>query len=113
MMEVHSEPQPDLALLKPRPDFYAQEHPGPHDVLLLVEVAETSADYDRTTKIPLYARAGITEVWLVDIQKGIVEVYLKPGSEGFRENLRIQHGQRLSPKALLANLVLTVDQIFV
>lgn len=112
-IEEHSEPQPDLALLKPRPDFYAQEHPGPHDVLLLVEVAETSADYDRTTKIPLYARAGITEVWLVDIQKGIVEVYLKPTSEGFRENLRIQHGQSLSPKALLADLVLTVDQIFV
>ncbi|WP_448605621.1 Uma2 family endonuclease [Thermoflexus hugenholtzii] len=50
-----SEPQPDVALLKPRPDFYADVHPGPDDVLLLVEVMEHSAAYDREIKVPLYA----------------------------------------------------------
>jgi Uma2 family endonuclease len=56
-----SEPQPDLALLRPRGDFYASGHPGPQDVLLVVEVAETSADADREVKVPLYARAGVLE----------------------------------------------------
>ena len=56
-----SEPQPDLALLTPRPDFYSSGHPGPAEVLLLVEVAETSAGYDREIKLPLYARFGIPE----------------------------------------------------
>lgn len=58
----HSEPQPDLALLRPRSDFYVSSHPGPQDVLLLVEVAETSTDFDRQIKLPLYAKAGIPEV---------------------------------------------------
>jgi Uma2 family endonuclease len=56
---ARSEPQPDVALLRYRPDFYASAHPGPEDVLLVVEVAETSADADRSLKIPLYARYGI------------------------------------------------------
>src|SRR2546426_2118990 len=64
-----SEPQPDLALLRPRADFYAAGHPGPEDVLLMVEVADTSATSDRAVKVPLYARAGIEEVWLIDLQK--------------------------------------------
>lgn len=55
----HSEPQPDLALLKPRPDFYARQHPGPQDMSLVVEVMESSACYDREVKVPLYARCGI------------------------------------------------------
>jgi Uma2 family endonuclease len=55
----HSEPQPDLTVLKPRPDFYAKAHPGPADVFLVVEVAETSAAYDRDMKVPLYAQAGV------------------------------------------------------
>ena len=63
----HSEPQPDLALLQPREDFYAAAHPGPGDTLLVVEVAETTADADRVIKLPLYARAGIAEVWLVGL----------------------------------------------
>ena len=56
----HSEPQPDLTLLRPRADDYAQSHPGPEDVLLVIEVAETSLDYDRTVKIPLYGRPGMS-----------------------------------------------------
>ena len=62
-----SEPQPDLALLRRREDFYRERHPQPGDVLLVVEVAATSLKFDRDTKLPLYARHGIPELWLVDL----------------------------------------------
>ena len=70
-----SEPQPDLALLRYREDFYANSHPRAEDVLLIVEVADTSLQYDREVKLPLYARAGIPEVWLVDVEGQVVECY--------------------------------------
>ena len=60
-LSERSELQPDLALLRPRPDFYEHAHPGPADVVLVIEVAETSGDVDRLVKVPLYARAGIPE----------------------------------------------------
>lgn len=62
-----SEPQPDLALLRRRDDFYRERHPRPEDVLLIVEVAATSLRFDRETKLPLYARHGVPEMWLVDL----------------------------------------------
>ena len=96
----YSEPQPDLALLQPRDDFYAQAHPEPEDVLLVVEVAETSAAYDREVKVPLYARSGIPEVWLVDLEAGQVEVYREPTPKGYREVERVGPGQPLAPQAL-------------
>lgn len=96
----HSEPQPDLALLRPRPDFYAEGHPGPDAVLLLVEVADTSLDVDRTVKLPLYARARIPEVWLVDLLGGRVEVHRAPEATGYGDVRRLGRGERLSPLAL-------------
>lgn len=96
----HSEPQPDLAVLKPRSDFYAKAHPGPEDVLLIVEVAETSADSDRAVKVPLYARAGIPEVWLVDLTEVRIEVYSGPMPQGYQEFQTVRSGQRLSPRTV-------------
>jgi len=96
----HSEPQPDLALLRPRSDFYAQAHPGPGDILLVVEVAEVSAHYDRAIKLPLYAQAGIPEVWLVDLAHDRVEVCRSPEPRGYQEIKQFGRGQRLSPLAL-------------
>ncbi|MFM8805701.1 MAG: Uma2 family endonuclease, partial [Planctomycetia bacterium] len=61
-----SEPEPDISILRPRPDFYTTSHPGPADVLLVIEVADTSLAYDLGTKVPLYARHGIPEVWVID-----------------------------------------------
>ena len=95
----HSEPQPDLALLRRRPDFYATSHPGPSDVLLVVEVAETSADYDREVKLPLYARAGIGEVWLVALAEEGIEVYRQPSPQGYQEVQRLRRGQRVVAQA--------------
>lgn len=74
----HSEPEPDVAILKPRDDFYASAHPGPDDVLLVVEVADTSLEYDRDRKIPLYARFGIPNVLLVNLRDETVEFYEAP-----------------------------------
>jgi len=105
----HSEPQPDLSLLKPREDFYASEHPGPEDVLLLLEVAETSAEYDRKVKIPLYARFGIKEVWLIDLEAETVEVYREPSWEGYQERKVLGRGEVISPTAF-PELGLPVDE---
>jgi Uma2 family endonuclease len=77
-LSERSEPEPDLALLKRREDFYAERHPHPEDVLLLAEVADTSIEYDRSVKLPLYARSGIPEVWILDPDSGTVEVHAGP-----------------------------------
>lgn len=78
-----SEPEPDLALLRWRDDFYGARHPGPADVLLIVEIADSSLDYDRSKKLPLYASHGIPEVWLVDLTASCVVRYAGPTSSGY------------------------------
>jgi Uma2 family endonuclease len=107
---ARSEPQPDVTLLRYRPDFYASAHPGPEDVLLVVEVAETSADADRSLKIPLYARYGIPEAWLVDLLEERIEIYRHPTPQGYR-SLHIAHrGETVSP-ALIPSLTVAVDEV--
>jgi Uma2 family endonuclease len=90
-----SEPQPDIVILRPRSDFYRKSHPQPKDILLLIEVADTTARYDREVKIPLYGRSGIPEVWLVNIPERCVEVYLQPNRNGYRQMLRLAQDERL------------------
>jgi len=106
----YSEPQPDLALLKLNPDFYAREHPSPADVLLVVEVMDSSASYDREVKVPLYARFAIPETWLVDVAQGSIEVYRALGPEGYRQVRTLRRGMRLSPQAF-PELIVTVDKL--
>jgi Uma2 family endonuclease len=83
----HSAPQPDLVVLKRRADFYRHQLPGPNDVLLVVEVADASIEYDRTVKLPLYATHGIAEAWLVDLQNRRLEIYrdVRQGQYGVTE----------------------------
>jgi Uma2 family endonuclease len=73
-----SEPQPDLVLLKPRLDRYRNGHPSAADVLLLIEVSETTLRYDREIKLPLYAQHGVPEVWIVDIETKQVHCMRRP-----------------------------------
>lgn len=94
-----SMPQPDLTLLRPREDFYAGAHPLPQDVLLVVEVADTSLPYDRDRKLPLYARAGIREVWLADVQRRTVALYREPETDGYE---RVETARRTDSIAPLA-----------
>ena len=105
-----SEPQPDVAVLHPRSDRYAERHPHPEEVFLLVEVAETSAGYDRGTKAPLYARAGIREYWLVDLDAGVVEVHREPSEDGYGAVTRHLPGEALAPLAF-PDFGLQVDEI--
>jgi Uma2 family endonuclease len=94
-----SEPEPDLALLRPRSDFYTTSHPGPQDILLIIEVADTSLAYDRDVKLLLYAQAGIPEVFLFNLRGRCLEVSRNPGPDGYRETLVLGPGDQVSPLA--------------
>lgn len=100
VLDRYSEPQPDLTLLKPRADFYAGRHPHPSDVLLAVEVMQTSADFDRGVKFPLYARGGIAEVWLIDVNARTITIGRKPTLRGYRDTATRAGSERLAPAAL-------------
>lgn len=97
-------------MLLPRADFYAERLAGPQDMLLLIEVADSSEHYDRHVKAPLYARAGIPEVWLVDLTTGTVTIYREPGPAGYAQVLVASAGAELSPLAF-PDLRLTVAQV--
>lgn len=84
-LDAHSEPQPDVTLLRPRADFYRGAHPTPADVLLVVEVADTTLAYDTQIKLPLYARHHIPEVWLVDLVNQRLSIHRSPAASGFQE----------------------------
>jgi Uma2 family endonuclease len=95
----HDEPEPDVSLLRPRTDDYADELPRPADVLLLVEVADSSLEYDRQTKLPLYAGAGIPEAWLLNLREGRLEVHREPGPEGYLVSRVYRPGERVAALA--------------
>ena len=107
---VRSVPQPDVALLRARDDFYRSGRPGPADVLLLIEVMDTSVATDRGVKLPLYARAGIVEVWLVDVGTGTIEVYRTASASGYADTRVLRHGDRLVPQAF-PDVTLAVDDL--
>ena len=99
VIQPRSEPQPDLLLLRPREVSYSRQHPTPEDVLLAVEVADTTARFDRLVKARLYARAGIPEFWLFLPNEAIVEVYRAPGHDGYTSMTEYGSAQGLSPLA--------------
>ena len=105
-----SEPQPDLALLRPRKDFYRNEQPGPHDVLLIIEVADTTLDQDQP-KISLYAVAGIREYWIVNLPDYCIEVHRRPSKGAYRERLVFKPGERLAPLAFPRKFI-RVGEVF-
>ena len=102
-----SEPQPDLAILRPRSDFYA-EHPRPEDILLLIEVADTSLAYDREVKVPTYSRYGVPEVWIADLNNAVVEVYRRPTADGYASVERLDDPEAVISPQLLPQLRLPV-----
>jgi Uma2 family endonuclease len=109
-LDDRSEPQPDFALLRPRADHYRGATPTPADVLLLVEVADTSGRYDRAVKLPLYARHAIPEVWIVDVESRAIEVHREPEGQSYQKVSRPGRDDMLSP-ALLPEVRLTVASI--
>lgn len=99
VIRPRSEPQPDLLLLRPRAVSYSREHPTPEDVLLAVEVADTTVRFDRLVKARLYARATIAEFWLFLASDGSVEVYREPGPDGYASVTAHGTRQTASPLA--------------
>lgn len=95
-----SEPQPDLTVLAARDDFYAGAHPRPDDILWVIEVSDTTLRFDRRVKLPMYARSGIAEVWIVDVKGATLEVHRRLGPGGYTETIVARPGDVVSPLAL-------------
>lgn len=111
-LNERSEPEPDLALVRPLGNLYRQQHPTPADVFLLVEVADSSLRFDREEKLPLYARAGIPEFWLVNLVERVVEVYCNPSTEVgiYRQTERLREGAQAAPAAF-PGVTLSVSEL--
>ena len=109
-LDERTEPQPDFALLKPRADYYSDSHPGPLDVFFLIEVMDSSAASDCGSKLQLYARFGISEVWLVDLESKLIEIHRHPMGEIYKENRIVSRGERFAPEAF-PDAVFEVDAI--
>jgi Uma2 family endonuclease len=109
-LDQFNEPQPDIALLKRRDDFYGGKTPLAEDVLLLIEVSDSTLDYDRNRKIPLYAKHEISEVWLINLLKGTIEMHYQPLEYSFNIVKVFRRGETVQSEAL-PNLSLEVDKI--
>ena len=107
-LDNYNEPQPDLTVMRFRDD-YSRQHPTPDDVLLAIEVADTSLRYDRDEKMPRYGRAGIPESWLVDVQAGTITVFTEPHAGGYGQERVATRGQEIVPLAV-EGLRLHVDE---
>jgi Uma2 family endonuclease len=97
-----SVPQPDLMLLTRREDFYFGRRPTAADVLLLIEISDSSLAYDQSTKRALYARYGVEEYWVVDVQGERVFVYSEPAGEGYARVVECTRADIVSPRAVPA-----------
>jgi Uma2 family endonuclease len=95
-LSEYLEPQPDISLLKYRDDYYAEQAPAAEDILLLIEVADTSLTYDRDLKVPLYASGGVPEVWVVDLTADAVLVRRNPQDGAYTEARTARRGDALT-----------------
>ena len=98
-LDDHSEPEPDFMLLKPSPDDYTSRHPQPEDVFLLIEVSDSTLDYDHEEKLPAYGRAGVAEVWIVNLNELTIEVYREPHFTGYGSKTVLRAGDTTAPLA--------------
>ena len=106
-----SVPQPDLSLLKRRADYYSAAHPGVSDVLLVVEVADTTLTFDVGRKAGLYGRSGIKEAWVIDVNQRTIHVFREPGGKGYRSVSKAQVGERITCEAL-PEVFIEVGELF-
>ena len=106
-----SELLPDLMLLAPSPDFYKTAAPTAADVLLLIEVADTTLTYDRDYKLPLYARHGVPEAWIVNIAEACIEVHAEPAPARYRTRTLLRTADAAMPKGV-AGVATEVGALF-
>jgi Uma2 family endonuclease len=110
-LDNSSEPEPDISVARWRPDYYRAGHPTPADLLLLIEVSDTTLRYDRQTKAPLYARHGIPEYWIVNLAQETVEVYTQPAGGRYAQRVVRRRGEQVAPTEF-PDLLISVDEIF-
>jgi Uma2 family endonuclease len=111
-LDRYNEPEPDIALLRPRADRYqAGQPPCAADILLLIEVASTSLAYDRRVKLPLYARHGVPEVWIVDLDALVIDVHRGPSSDSYQAGSSEGQG-RVLEVSRLPGVHVSVSDVF-
>jgi len=106
-----SEPQPDIVLVSDRQDYYAEYHPIPSEIFLLIEVSDSTLKYDREVKALLYAKAGIPELWIANLEAQVFEVYRQPSETGY-ENVQIYGKGEIINLQILPDVAIAVDDIF-
>ena len=96
-LDDRSEPEPDLAVVRGRLRDYSDHHPSASDTVLLVEVSDSSLDYDRTDKLAAYARGGIPEYWILNLVDRVLEVYRKPAGDSYGEKRTLGADDPVAP----------------
>jgi Uma2 family endonuclease len=109
-LNEYNEPEPDIALVKPRRDSYAEAHPLPSDTFLVMEISDTSLKYDRDVKLPIYAEARIPEVWILDLIADTLLVYRDPVRKSYKTSLRFGRGESVSCLSF-AQVSVTIDDL--
>src|SRR5437016_1003445 len=104
-LDMYSEPQPDIYLLRPKDDFYASRHASPADIFLIIEVADSSLKYDRTVKLELYAETGVPEYWISDILSDGVIAYSDLQNKAYRNMRELKRGETTAPSLLPESLI--------
>lgn len=96
-LTLEDAPQPGIAILRFREDFYFNKDAVPEDAFLIIEISDTTLEYDRTEKLAKYAEAGIQEVWIVNLKDNVIEVYREPNDNLYLLRMIVKQGQRLAP----------------
>ena len=109
-IDEHNDPEPDISLLKPRDDFYESEHPTPRDVLLVMEVSDSTLEYDQEIKKNLYAKAGIAEFWLINLIDNTIERYSEPANGRYFQMSIFDYGNT-TQSTVIENLQVEVSEI--
>lgn len=110
-LDRHTEVYPDLVVLRPRPDRYQEKIPEPDDVLLLIEVADTTLAKDQTEKLPHYAQVGVPEVWIIDVVKKEIMAHWDPSGQHYKNTSSSVHSTPMTSHSL-SDLTITADEIF-
>jgi len=110
VLDLYDAPQPDVALLRPKADFYLSGHANPTDILLLIEVADSSLAYDHEVKAPLYASKGVAEYWLVDLNHEVITCYSDPSGGTYQIVTPHRRGESMAPR-LLPDCALEINEL--
>lgn len=103
-------PQPDVVLARPREDYYSGKHIAPEDIHLVIEISDSTLLYDRDRKMPLYARAGVRELWIENLQNDVILVYRDPGPKTYSTSRTLHRGESISAEAF-PDIIFTVDEL--